>query len=318
MGVLREKPRIRRLLWLAAPVLLIAGSVSAGTPPADAVAVGTETCMGCHDQIGEEFHNTVHGRAYWAQAADRKVGCESCHGPGSAHAEEGDPALIFNPGDTGDPDNARYCVQCHTDMRAGATFKTAHYEITGGCADCHSLHSTVASVKKPDPQLCMDCHTDVRAKMTLPSHHPLLEGYMQCMDCHDPHGKEKQFTASGDDRELCFGCHPQHQGPYVFEHAPVNEDCRICHDPHGAVTDNLLVQAEPTLCLSCHPTHFHTQLTGYDGEFDGAPLHADRGGVSALDSFKSAMMTKCTQCHNSIHGTDESAQSITDPAALTR
>jgi len=318
MAMLRDGPRARWLLWTAALAMVVAGSALAGTPPADAVGVGTETCVDCHDEISETFHMTVHGKAYWAKADDRQVSCESCHGPGSAHVEEADPALIFNPGDTENPDNTKYCVQCHTDMRAGTTFNTAHHEVTGGCADCHSPHSTTSSVKKDDPQLCMDCHTDVRAKMTLPSHHPLLEGYLQCSDCHDPHGKEKQFTTLGDTRELCLGCHPQQHGPFIFEHEPVNEDCGICHDPHGTVTDNLLVQAEPALCLSCHPAHFHTQLTGYDGEFDGAPLHADRGGVSTLDGFKSSMMTKCTQCHTAVHGTDQSAQSISGPAGLTR
>jgi DmsE family decaheme c-type cytochrome len=152
----------------------------------------------------------------------------------------------------------------------------------------------------------------------MPSHHPIKEGRMTCTDCHDPHGRDDQFALSGEPRDACFSCHAEKQGPFIFEHAPVNEDCGICHDPHGTVADNLLVQTEPTLCLSCHPAHFHTQLAGYTGTFDGGWLHPERGGESAVDGFKSAMMTKCTQCHNVIHGSDLEAQSITAPGALTR
>ncbi len=309
----------RGLITVYASIILclIAGSALAGKPPADAIAVGTATCLDCHDEVGQMFGETVHGRAYSADTEDHHIACESCHGLGSAHVEETDPALIFNPGDLDDPDNSSRCVTCHTDLTAGNTFATAHYEVSGGCADCHVVHSAEGSLKKQSPQLCFDCHTDKRAQAGLPSHHPIIEGRMGCIDCHEPHGREQKFATGGDNRELCFSCHPAKQGPFIFEHAPAVEDCSICHDPHGTVADNLLVKNEPTLCLSCHPAHFHSQITGYDGTF-APPLYDGREGVSSLDGFKSAMLTKCTQCHGAIHGTDLSSQSITAPGALTR
>lgn len=305
--------------WLIGAIIflpLLVNTATAGRPPADAVMVGTETCLECHEDAGAAFAKTGHGMAYWAKADDRRIACESCHGPGSAHVEENDPALIGTFAEA-DQENSLRCIGCHTGMAAGATFATAHHEVSGGCTDCHVVHDAERFLKKAEPQLCFACHVDKKAQAALPSHHPLLEGRMGCTDCHDPHGAEETFTSAGDNREKCFSCHPAKQGPFIFEHAPVNEDCAICHNPHGTVADNLLVQGEPMLCLSCHPAHFHTQLTGYDGEFTG-PLFADRGGLSTTDGFKKAQMTKCTQCHNAIHGTDMSSQSITAPGSLTR
>jgi mono/diheme cytochrome c family protein len=84
------------------------------------------------------------------------------------------------------------------------------------------------------------------------------------------------------------------------------------------VADNLLKQQEPTLCLNCHSMHFHAGVVGVDGEFD-TPQAPDRGGVSTPDAWKRVMLTKCTQCHTEIHGSDLPSQSISGQGrALTR
>jgi predicted CXXCH cytochrome family protein len=83
----------------------------------------------------------------------------------------------------------------------------------------------------------------------------------------------------------------------------------ICHQPHGSVSDNLLVQQEPTLCLSCHPMHFHATVEGVDGAFE-APQAPERSGISSPDGWKHAMLTKCTQCHTQVHGSDLPGQAV--------
>ena len=108
------------------------------------------------------------------------------------------------------------------------------------------------------------------------------------------------------------------KGPFVYEHAPANEDCSICHSPHGTVADNLLTQTEPALCLNCHPMHFHASIEGMDGAFT-VPLNSARDGISSPDGWKKGMLTKCTQCHTMIHGTDLPSQSTTTSGnSLTR
>ena len=54
--------------------------------------------------------------------------------------------------------------------------------------------------------------------------------------------------------ELCYKCHTEKRGPFLFEHAPVREDCVSCHEPHGSNHKRLLVQKLPNLCWNCHLT----------------------------------------------------------------
>ena len=109
--------------------------------------------------------------------------------------------------------------------------------------------------------------------------------------------------------ESCvFTCHAEIEGPFVYEHAPVQEDCMVCHTPHGSVSDNLLVQTEPALCLNCHPLHFHAAVQSPDGAWPAVPADPTRSGVSTSDGFTMGFATKCTQCHNMVHGTDNPSQ----------
>ncbi len=283
--------------------------------PEDADYVGEEACLMCHDAYGESFSKTVHGRANIAGEAP-VVSCESCHGPGSKHTESGEPADIFNPGKANSYEQTETCNTCHEKLKGNFGF--SHLDIAGGCSDCHIVHSENEQLLvKQGSDLCFGCHVEVRGVFSMPSHHPVLEDRLQCYDCHQVHGGGAKFTSMDTERELCLSCHVDKQGPFVFEHDPVNEDCSICHNPHGSVADNLLIQADPFICMSCHPLHFHTSLDGVEEE-SSIRLHPDRGGLFTKDGFKRSMLTKCTQCHTQIHGSDLPAQSISGPGGLTR
>jgi DmsE family decaheme c-type cytochrome len=165
-----------------------------------------------------------------------------------------------------------------------------------GCIDCHSPHHAKESeflLKAKAPQLCYGCHGDVRAQFARPFHHRVPEGLLQCNDCHSPHGtfrpKQLRTNAAGD--TVCYKCHFEKQGPYVYQHEALIEGCTICHSPHGSTNQRMLVQNQVNLlCLSCHvfpaevgppatPT-FHDQATKYQS---------------------------CTLCHMAIHGSNTSS-----------
>jgi DmsE family decaheme c-type cytochrome len=127
---------------------------------------------------------------------------------------------------------------------------------------------------------------------------------MGCVSCHDPH--EDRRVAAGDANQRCFGCHQDYAGPWIFEHAPVVDDCTICHDPHGAVTDDLLETAQPVVCLSCHSLNdlwHHTFLgTGIQGNVPATQDHPTQPGEPITIFEARPFLRRCTNCHGAIHG----------------
>ncbi len=313
-------------LAILVPVLLgMAGLMTATVAWASAGYVGTETCLECHDDMIDQMLNSVHGRLADYQYPTDVEGCETCHGPGEKHVDTEEPEFIMMPiGDMGEAANTA-CLECH---KTGVTMNWMTGDHAMGdvaCVSCHGIHGEDMATQKQE-KLCYSCHMDKKGQMGLPSHHPVKEGFMTCTDCHDVHGDNYTGLMQGEpSRELCLSCHTQHRGPFIFEHSPVEEDCMICHDAHGAVANNLLVQNEPFLCLQCHQPHFHSALATVEGEYSlpgrvwdvdtyGEGTASDSYGEwtneSHSDSFKRVMLTKCSQCHQSVHGTDLPSQSI--------
>lgn len=306
-----QRARAYPAAWFVVSMaLFLAASASAGLP--------NEMCADCHDEVTEAFETTPHG-TYFAHGEEH--GCESCHGNGMAHVESGgDPEQIINPANTDQFSAQALCLNCHQGHQFDDWAFSAHNSSDVSCSDCHTIHGSFEqSVKKPSPQLCYDCHSDIRAKTFMPSHHPIREGGIGCEDCHGVHGGSGRLTLNSSSRELCLGCHAEKEGPFMYEHAPVNEDCNLCHTPHGSVADNLLTVQEPTLCLNCHPMHFHAGVEASDGEWPAVNADLGRSGTSHPDSWKEGMLTKCTQCHSEVHGSDLPSQAIsTSGKSLTR
>ena len=319
------EPGHRLLLWGLAVCLVLSAGANAQTP---ADFAGTETCLDCHDGMAAEYSRTVHGQLNDYQYPGLGSGCEACHGPGAKHVDSEDPLDIFLPSADMGNDGTDLCLDCH---QTGTTLNWEmglHAETDVSCLSCHKLHDNTSSkallAASTEEEVCFTCHMDTQSKFQLPSHHPLREGFMTCSSCHDTHGNQFKEIAYGEtSRDACLVCHQQHAGPFVFEHSPVMEDCAICHDVHGTVANNLLRQNEPFICLQCHQPHFHSILEGFDGDYSSPartwdtnvepnadPGYSGLSGSSHPDSMKRVMLTKCTQCHQSIHGSDLPSQSI--------
>ncbi len=299
-----------------------------------ATYVGSEACADCHEELVDKFKSDIHAKIadFEAKASFERSGCESCHGPASKHIDEEDPAFIVNPAKVDPSETNALCLQCHSDGDLMSWHGSTHDMNGIACVKCHTIHGDMdkfakrgklgyrhkftfdKDLKKPEPELCYQCHKDIMAKTNYPNHHPVKEGKLVCSDCHNPHGSQTQPMLRTDERlnELCFQCHMDKQGPFTFEHAPVVEDCTICHDPHGTVADNLLKQNEPFLCLQCHGIHFHAGLRPDTREVLSKP-HVEGKPVKVVphdDSMQMVIMTRCTQCHPSIHGSDLPSLSV--------
>ena len=298
------------LAFLATAALLcvVPAAASEGI---EATKVGTETCLECHD--GSEMNlSNVHFRIEEFEVHGRSVGCESCHGAGSLHVDEGttDSLQLFADDDY---DASEACVGCHRGKGLHQWQASEHAAEGVGCTDCHAVHAA----SEADTS-CTSCHAEQVARFRLPSHHPVPEGKMSCDSCHDVHSaNDGMLRTSMRDNDLCYTCHQAKEGPFIFEHAPVQEDCNLCHEPHGSVADNLLTANEPVLCLQCHEFHFHA---GYQSSDDA---HVDVGGTEyenpfGAEGFNMAYTTSCTQCHSSVHGSDLPSQTVTGQGSLVR
>jgi hypothetical protein len=83
-----------------------------------------ERCIGCHttgfdyaawDEAKEDYLADQRDDLRDLFVADLRIGCESCHGPGSIHAVTGAIEDIFNPVKSDDnEEKMNTCAQCHT------------------------------------------------------------------------------------------------------------------------------------------------------------------------------------------------------------
>jgi DmsE family decaheme c-type cytochrome len=258
--------------------------------------VGTETCKTCHEDVYNNWEKTPH----WKTTLDKrggpsKQGCEGCHGPGKAHVDGGgDVTKIFTFKNVSAKAVNDRCLTCHA---GGTEHMNAINSIHGlngvSCLSCHSPHHAQTKrflLVKAQPELCYSCHADKRAEFAMPFHHRVGEGLIQCTDCHNPHGtvRPKQLRTSSTLDAICFKCHIDKQGPFVFEHEPVKiEGCTSCHVPHGGPNPHMLrVSNVNLLCLQCH-----TNVAS------GAP------GTPSFHNQQS-FFKSCTVCHAQIHGSN--------------
>ncbi len=252
-------------------------------------AVSPGVCYQCHEEK----------RQYQEIAGPHQIcgpngfNCTTCHDPHGNLLESSRKDL---------------CLQCHGEGSPTLAWHSSTHDLEDvACTDCHNPHPNThvprivnishTDVSRPkrkamsvdQPQACYKCHPDIYGMNSLPSHHPIKEGRMVCTDCHDAHGQFEGNLKADTVNMVCYRCHAEKQGPFIYEHPPVTEDCSYCHNPHGTVANNLLRQPETFLCLRCHSGH------------------RERHGFLDVDTdvaHQGAFFTNCTRCHTQIHGSD--------------
>ena len=264
--------------------------------------VGSDTCKTCHEDMPTKgFYKHFEDSPHFETTLDTKKGpewhgCEACHGPGKAHVEGGgDKTKIFRFEQATAKEVNERCLTCH----AGGTqhmnaINSEHAKNGVSCISCHSPHHAESKeflLVKSQPELCYGCHLAKKAEFEMPFHHRVNEGLVQCSDCHNVHGTAgpKQVRTSASQDAICFKCHTDKQGPYVYEHPAVKIDgCTSCHNVHGAPNAHMLRLSNVNLlCLQCHTT----------SSFSAAP------GAPSFHN-QASFFQACTLCHVAIHGSN--------------
>lgn len=269
-------------------------------PPAEAAYAGPEACKACHANEYKAWENSAH----WKTTLNVKEGpshqaCEACHGAAASHvADPTDTSKLFLFTKASAKDINARCLECH----AGGTqhmnaLNSIHSKNDVSCTSCHSIHHSETKeflLVKSQPELCYSCHLAKKAEFEMPFHHRVNEGLIQCTDCHNPHGTEgpHQVRMASTQDAVCFKCHTDKQGPFVYEHAPVKVDgCTSCHVVHGGPNAHMLKLSNVNLlCLQCHTT----------SGFSSAP------GVPSFHN-QATLFQACTSCHIAIHGSNFSS-----------
>ena len=290
------------LIVLAFPPTVLAQKA----PPPAAVEpppgyAGPEVCKGCHEDQFTRFSHTKMGRLFLHQPRNtaESLGCETCHGPGKAHADAGGGKgvggmITFAKKDPTPVEKRNaICLNCHT--KGNRVFwKGSQHEMRDvACTNCHVVmeqRSARANLaKETEIETCGSCHVQKRAATMRSSHMPLREGKMTCTSCHNPHGTvTPSLLKENSLNDTCYACHAEKRGPFLWTHPPVQESCANCHDPHGSNHEKMLKVAKPRLCQQCHiETRHPTNPYGRDP----ASLKFVRG-------------RSCTDCYANLHGSN--------------
>jgi predicted CXXCH cytochrome family protein len=211
---------------------------------------------------------------------------------------------------------SKTCAACHKEAKTFPTTLHGRMQIPGerdraapfACESCHgpgSKHVDAGGgrgkfIVNPgkDPEACFQCHLDKKAEIHLQYHHPIAEGRVSCVSCHNPHGQDVfkpagLFVARNND--LCAQCHREQAQPHVFEHEALREGCTICHDVHGSINPKLLTERDNNLCLKCHAQEPSAPGVIFIGEVNHT-------------SFLQQGTCFSAGCHTAVHGSNISSK----------
>jgi DmsE family decaheme c-type cytochrome len=280
---------------------------------------GADTCLKCHDEDSEypvfDIFKTPHGVKADPRTPFATLQCEACHGPGvkgmlfmeeakraGSHVgrvrpgEKRPPILNFGvKSDETVAEQNNMCHNCHQGDKHINWQGSAHDNGEIACAYCHIIHTANDPVldKATQADVCFKCHQKERAEFFKPSTHPVRFGQLGCTDCHAIHGTSTPALLIRPTlNQTCYTCHAEKRGPFLWEHAPVVEDCSLCHTPHGSINPDLLTKRPPLLCQQCHSQIGHPSVAWTT---QGLPNAKPSGFL---------LSGSCTNCHSQVHGSN--------------
>ncbi len=234
-----------------------------------------QLCDGCHSVNYDIATKSV---------TEWNVGCEACHGAGSAHAANPLRTNIINPAKLDFVDANDTCIRCHSQGRPRARqIDGKYYDWPVGFQMGQHLADVWRLEDHKAGELTFTHFPDGTAHKNRMQGNDFTQSLMYtrgvtCFSCHDPHGTENVSMLRATGNSLCLGCHaPNAQtGPFatsIEAHTHHNADsagsqCASCHMPQieetlgdvkvHAHTFRFITPAEadalkiPNPCSNCH------------------------------------------------------------------
>ena len=244
-------------------------------PPDNAQRPTGPLCDGCH---------SVNYDIETKSVAEWNVGCERCHGPGSAHVVRPVRATIVNPARLDYVQANDTCIQCHSQGRPpGNPIKGKYYDWPVGyhvgldLADFWSLEDHKLG------ETSFTHFADGTAHKNRMQGNDFVTSLMYergvtCFSCHDPHGSDNDAMLRQPGSEVCLSCHgPNTQnGPHAatleahthHSAGSPGSQCTACHMPkieqtiadvnvashtfHFVYPDRTDSLGVPNACNACH------------------------------------------------------------------
>ena len=233
------------------------------------------TCDGCH---------SVDYNIQTKQVSEWNVGCERCHGPGSAHVEHPTRGNTLNPARMDYVQANDTCIQCHSQGRPLTNpIEGKYYDWPVGYHVGLNLRDYWQLEDHTLGQLSFTHFPDGTAHKNRMQGNDFVQSVMYrrgvtCFDCHDVHGTENYAQLRKPANQICLDCHGpgSRNGPRtatLAEHTHHKEgstgsECVACHMPKIEVTiPGVFVSAHtfafitpamtdkykiPNPCTSCH------------------------------------------------------------------
>ena len=160
--------------------------------------------------------------------AEKGVGCEACHGPGSAHVagfHGGPRSRLVNKADLTTPEQkVSLCGRCHGQYSVGEQRYAADFLPGMDLFQVEGFKLDAPAPGQPFQEL----------NQLLAGRH--FRRGVDCLTCHDPHGgKATEHQLRRPVGEVCVSCHA-HRQVTMANHAPQAPEgatCATCHLPDG-------------------------------------------------------------------------------------
>jgi predicted CXXCH cytochrome family protein len=233
------------------------------------------TCDGCH---------SVDYNIQTRQVVEWNVGCERCHGPGSAHVEHPTRGNILNPARMDYVQANDACIQCHSQGRPLTNpIEGKYYDWPVGYHVGLNLQDYWQLEEHTLGQLSFTHFPDGTAHKNRMQGNDFTQSVMYrrgvtCFDCHDVHGTGNYAQLRKPATQLCLDCHGpgSRNGPRTatlaahthHKDGSAGSECVACHMPRIEVTiPGVFVRAHtfafitpamtdkykiPNPCTSCH------------------------------------------------------------------